>query len=201
MIDRLKFIEEINNSCKAFFLESTFFLHLSKANRFELKGNNISKALNNYKNYGEEVSILKWFDDYWVYLEIRFEEKNSFITISIFQGDVDDNIKNQLFRAEWDDFNNPDEKHPQPHWHITANQAMEKSFENFLEEEEEVGFVADLYKEQKSKIIDVNKIHFPMNGNWMNDGGHIHLINNHEKMVKWFQGFFSTMREQLEYVK
>jgi hypothetical protein len=201
MVEQLKLIQEINKSCKVFFLESTFFLHLSKVNRFELKGDNVSKALNNLKNYGQEISVLKWFDDYWVFIEIRFEDNNSFITISIFQGDANDNIKNQLFRAEWDDFNNPDEKHPQPHWHITSNQAMEKSFQNFLDEEEEVGFVADLYKEQKSKIIDVNKIHFPMNGNWINDDGHIHLINDNEKMVKWFQGFFSTIRVQLEYVK
>lgn len=201
MIEHQKFIEEINKNCKSFFLESTFYLQLSKTNRFELKGNNISKAVNNYKNYGTEVSVLKWFDDYWVYLEIRFENTNSFISISIFQGEADDEIKNQLFRAEWDDFNNPDEKHPQPHWHITTNQAIEKSFKNFLGEEEEIGFLAELYKEQTSKIINVNRIHFPMNGNWMNNGGHIHLINDNEKMVKWFQGFFSTIRSELEYVK
>lgn len=201
MIEQLKFIEEINKSCKAFFLESTFFLHLSKANRFELKGNNISKALNNYKNYGEEVSVLKWFDDYWVYLEIRFEDKNSFIRISIFQGNANDNIKNQLFRAEWDDYNNPDEKHPQPHWHITSNQAIENTFTELIEDDKEERFAAIILNEEKSKIIDINKIHFPMNGNWMNNGGHIHSINDKKKMVKWFQGFFSTMREQLEYVK
>lgn len=198
MIEQSKFIEEINKNCKAFFLESTFFLQLSKTNRFELKGNNISKALNNYKNGGEEISVLKWFDDYWVYLEIRFEDKNSFITISIFQGEADDKIKNQLFRAEWDDYNNPDEKHPQPHWHITSNQAIEKTFEELVEED---SFEAEILNEEKSKIIEINKIHFPMNGNWMNDGRHIHLIDDNVKMVKWFQGFFSTMKEQLEYAK
>lgn len=198
MIEKLKFIDEINKSCKAFFLESTFFLHLSKANKFELKGNNVSKALNHYKNYGEEVSVLKWFDDYWVYLEIRFENKNSFITISIFQGEANDKIKNQLFRAEWDDYNNSNEKHPQPHWHITSNQAIENTFVELVGDN---SFEAQILNEEKSKIIDINKIHFPMNGNWVNDGGHIHLIDDNVKMVKWFQGFFSTMREQLEYVK
>lgn len=201
MIDQLKFIEEINKSCKVFFLESTFFLQLSKANRFELKGSNISKALNNYISFGEEVSVLKWFDDYWVYLEIRFENNNTFITISIFQGEASDNKKNQLFRAEWDDYNNPDEKHPQPHWHITSNQAIENTFTELIETDKEEGFAALILNEEKSKIIDLNRIHFPMNGNWMNDGGHIHLINDNVKMIKWFQGFFSTMREQLEYVK
>lgn len=201
MIEQLELIDEINKSCKAFFLESTFFLQLSRANRFELKGDNVSKALNKYKNYGQEVSAIKWFNSYWVYLEIRFENKNSFITISVFQGEANDNIKNQLFRAEWDDYNNPNEKHPQPHWHITSNQAIENTFTELIEDDEEGGFAALILNEEKSKIIDLNKIHFPMNGNWMNDGGHIHLINDNSKMVKWFQGFFSTMREQLEYVK
>lgn len=193
MLEQLKFIADINKSCKVFFIESTFFLHPSKANRFELKGSNISKALNNYKNNGQEISVLKWFDDYWVYLEIRFEDKNSFISISIFQGKDIDNIKNQLFRAEWDDYNNPDEKHPQPHWHITSNQAIENTFTELIEDDEEEGFAAIILNEEKSKIIDISKIHFPMNGNWMNNGGHIHLIDDNVKMVKWFQGFFSTI--------
>lgn len=25
-----------------------------------------------------------------------------------------------MFRAEWDDYNNDQEIHPQPHWHFTA---------------------------------------------------------------------------------
>ena len=200
MIDKLKFIDDINKNCQLFFLESTFYLENLRANRFELRGNNISKALNRYKNNREEVSVLKWFDDYWVFMEIRFENENSFITISIFQGDANNNIKNQLFRAEWDDYNNPNEKHPQPHWHITANQAIENTFTELVEDEEQ-SFAALILNEEKSKIIDVNRIHFPMNGDWMNDGGDIHLINNSEKMIKWFQGFFSTMRKQLEYGK
>jgi len=201
MINQRKLISEINKSCRIFFLESTFYLQISKANRFELKGNNLSKAINNYKNFGSEVSVLKWFDDYWVYLEIRFEGKNSFITISIFQGEASDDVKNQLFRAEWDDYNNPDEKHPQPHWHITSNQAIENTFTELIEDDKEEGFAALILNEEKSKIIDINRLHFPMNGNWMNDDGHIHLINNNSKMVKWFQGFFSAMREQLELAK
>ena len=201
MINQLKLIEDINKSCSVFFLESTFYLQLSKVNRFELKGDNPSKALNNYKNNGEQVSVIKWFDDYWVYLEIRFEDKNTFISISIFQGEASDDRKNQLFRAEWDDYNNPDEKHPQPHWHITSNQAIENTFAELIEDDKEEGFAALILNEEKSKIIDINKIHFPMIGSWLNDDGHIHSINDNSKTAKWFQGFFSTMREQLEYVK
>ena len=52
----------------------------------------------------------------------------------------------------------------------------------------------------KTKIIDVNKIHFAMNGNWINDDTHIQSINDNVKIVKWFQGLFSHLRVQLEYV-
>ncbi len=200
MINQLKLIEEINKQCKIFFLESSFVLSLVK-NRFQLMGDNISKAVNNHKNDRNEISVLKWFDDYWIYIEIRFENKNTFISISVFQGEISDNIKNQLFRAEWDDYNNPDEKHPQPHWHITSNQAIENTFAELIENDKEEGFAAFILNEEKSKIIDINKIHFPMNGNWINNDGHIHLIDDNEKIVRWFQGFFSVMKSQLQYVK
>lgn len=201
MKEKRKFIEIINKNCQPFFMESSFHFELSKANRFELKGNNTSTAINNYKNHGEEVFVIKWVLDYWVYAEIRFENTNTFITISIFQGDASDPKKNQLFRAEWDDYNNPEETHPQPHWHITSNLAIEKTFAELVQDEDDGGFAAMVLNEEKSKIIDINKIHFPMNGNWINNGGHIHLIDNDEKIIKWFQGFFSSMKHQLEYAK
>ena len=48
------------------------------------------------------------------------------ITLSVFQGEETDKSKNQLFCAEWDDYENGDMKHPQPHWHFLSN----KSFKN-----------------------------------------------------------------------
>lgn len=197
-LDKKSLIDEINKTCRFFFAESTFFLQPSSANRFKISGSNSSKAINTNKNSKEEITVIKWFQNFWVYVDIRFENNNTFISISIFQGD-DKNDKNQLFRAEWDDYNNHDEKHPQPHWHITSNQAIENTFKEYTDNFENEDFIAVL-KAEKSRVIDVNKIHFAMNGNWINDQTHFHSINDKDKMVKWFQGLFSNMKIQLEYV-
>jgi len=108
-----------------------------------------------------------------------------------------DNTKHQLFRAEWDDFNNENEQHPQPHWHITSNQAIEKTFEEIANMDDSDTFVS-LLKDEKSKIIDVNKIHFAMNGNWMDKGTHIHSLNDETQIVNWFQGLLAHLKLQLE---
>lgn len=200
MIDKLNLIAEINRSCKRFFTESSFSLNPYTANRFRISGDNISKAKNYYYDMPEEVKVLKWFDDFWVYLDIKFENNNTFISLSVFQGEEPDNIKYQLFRAEWDDYNNKEEKHPQPHWHITPNQVIEKTFEELVSIEDSDTF-NNLLEEEKSKIIDVNKIHFAMNGNWINNESEIHPLNNEEKIVRWFHGLLSHLRTQLEFVK
>lgn len=201
MLDKSNIIKGINQSCKIFFTESTFFVSPSSANRFKITGNHLSKAINNYNNLKEEVNVIKWFSDFWIYLDIRFENLNTFITLSIFQGEENNNIKHQLFRAEWDDYNNTEEKHPQPHWHITANQVIEKTFVELAEITENSDTFVNLLQEEKSKIIDINKIHFAMNGNWINNETHIHSLNSEEKIIKWLLGLLSHLKEQLVYVK
>lgn len=200
MIDKLFLISEINNSCKIFFLESTFHFSPSNTNRFKSTGNNISKAINNYNDILDEINVIKWFNDFWIYAEIKFENQNSFISVSVFQGENNDNVKHQLFRAEWDDYNNEDEKHPQPHWHITSNQVIERTFEELANMQDSDDFVS-LLKEEKTKIIDVNKIHFAMNGNWINNDREVHSISDEKKIVKWFQGLLAHIKIQLEYVQ
>jgi hypothetical protein len=123
------------------------------------------------------------------------------ISLSVFQGKENDSIKHQLFRAEWADYNNDEEKHPQPHWHITANQAIEKIFEDFASEVDDRDFVS-LLKEEKSRVIDVNQIHFAMNGNWMTiNGSDVHPLNSEDQIIDWFRGLLTHIRKQLEYVK
>ncbi len=212
MINKKSLIDEINKGCKWLFT-SSFHLQQNDYNFFKISGNITSKALNNYKNEKQEVNVIKWFDAFWIYLEVRFtdtfepisrsnkkkvKKNNTFISLSIFQGEHNDDVKSQLFRAEWDDYNNEEEKHPQPHWHITSNQVIE-DFEEYTDIFKNEGFEESL-KEKKTKIIDVNKIHFAMNGNWINDDNHIQSINDNSKIVKWFQGLFSHLRVQLEYV-
>ena len=201
MLDPTNLIKEINDSCKILFTESTFILAPSSANRFRITGNNASKAINNNKNSIEEVNVIKWFYDYWIYIAIQFQDQNTFISLSVFQGEATDNTKHQLFRAEWDDFNNEKEQHPQPHWHITSNQAIEKTFEEIANMDDNSDTFVSLLKDEKSKIIDVNKIHFAMNGNWMDEGTHVHSLNDETKIVNWFRGLLSYLKLQLEYVK
>lgn len=198
MINKNLLIDEINKGCRLLF-DSSFHLQPSNVNRFRISGNQSSKSLNNYKSIKEEINVIKWFDVFWIFLEITFVEKNSFISLSVFQGEQSDNEKNQLFRAEWDDYNNEHEKHPQPHWHITSDQSIENTFKEYTDTFENEGF-AELLKQEKTKIIDVNKIHFAMNGNWINNETHVQSINDNEKIVKWFEGLISHLRLQLEYV-
>ena len=200
MIDKLFLISEINNSCKIFFFFFTFHFSLSNTNRFKFTGINFSKAINNYNDILDEINVIKWFNDFWIYAEIKFENQNSFISVSVFQGENNDNVKHQLFRAEWDDYNNEDEKHPQPHWHITSNQVIERTFEELANMQDSDDFVS-LLKEEKTKIIDVNKIHFAMNGNWINNDREVHSISDEKKIVKWFQGLLAHIKIQLEYVQ
>lgn len=199
MLDKVKIIDGINKSCKVFFAETSFFLHPSSTNRFKISGDNASKAMNNYNGYLEEIIVIKWFAEFWIYVDIKFEDQNTFISLSVFQGQADNDFKHQLFRAEWDDYNNPEERHPQPHWHITSNQVIENTFEEIANLSDSDTFLSML-KEEKSKIVDINKFHFAMIGNWINDETHIHLLDNEERIIKWFQGILSHMKIQLEYV-
>jgi hypothetical protein len=213
MINKKDFIDKINKGCKLL-CESSFYLQQDQYNYFNISGNFTSKAINNYKSEKQKINVIKWFDVFWIYLEIKFvdtfepisrintkriNKTNTFISLSVFQGNQTDDEKNQLFRAEWDDFNNEEERHPQPHWHITSNQAIEYTLEKLKTADEE-DFTSLILNEEKRKIININKIHFAMNGNWINNETHIQSINDNEKVVKWFQGLFSHLRIQLEYV-
>ena len=75
--EQLSLIEDINNSCRLFFSESTFFLRPSKTNRFMLTGSYSSSAINNHGNTSEEINVIKWFDDLWIYIEIKFEKNRN----------------------------------------------------------------------------------------------------------------------------
>jgi hypothetical protein len=202
MMNPKKIIDEISKSCKHFFPESSFLLNHHNNFRYYIIGNNTSKAVNNYNDTQEEVDVIKWFDDFWLYAHVRFEktgsvELNTFITISVFQGEADNKFKNQLFRAEWDNHAN-ETTHPQPHWHIYSNQKLEKSFDDFVEMVDEDGGFAQMLKEEK-KGVDVKKIHFSMVGLWASNGSDIHRIDDEKTIINWFQGILGRIKSQLEY--
>jgi hypothetical protein len=201
-------INSINSNLKNY-MGNSFHIHPSKHDAFSYVIDGTSLALNRFPNDTREVKVFKWVNDFWLFLEIKFiaHEKlvrkktkfqtNIFISLSVFQGDDTDNIKNQLFRAEWDDRNSPDEKRAQPHWHITSSQAIENTFEEYANVFDKPEIVQELEKE-KQKVLDVKKIHFAMNADWQSSGIYIHKINDVQQIVRWLQGMLIYIRAELE---
>ncbi|MCB9230407.1 MAG: hypothetical protein H6581_01985 [Bacteroidia bacterium] len=200
MIDFEELIKSINKNCKNIFGSSDFYLQLSKARTFRISGSPMSIAVNRHNNDAASVNVLHWFDDFWIFIEIKSFPPNTHISISIFQGKATDEVKGQLLRAEWDDFNNPEEEHPQPHWHITTDFAIEETFREFSEDLDD-GQSFETFEAAKTEIINVKNMHFAMVGNWQDSKGHVHPINDEEKILKWFQGVLLHLRTQLQYVK
>jgi hypothetical protein len=210
MIDPQKLIDTINSSCKPLLGQSFALTKKRQGNNFFLyRINGTSDALNKFDNPADIVKVLKWFNDFWVFLEIKFtiEEKKVInkrtneiyvcFSLSIFQGENSDNKKYQLFRAEWDDYNNTEEKHSQPHWHITSNQALEKTIEEYADIFDN-RYLISLLDEERNKVFDVKRIHFAMNGNWQNDETHIHKMENEQQIAKWLQGMLNHLRIELD---
>jgi hypothetical protein len=198
MLNPEELIKSINKKCEQVFADSKFFLYKYKNGIYRISGLD-AYAINNNRNAYEKVKVLNWFSDFWIFVEMSFKSNNTFITISIFQGQKEDENKHQLFRAEWDDYNNPEEKHPQPHWHITSNQVIEKSFKEYSKNFDDGNFLSVL-RNIETEIIDVKKIHFAMNGNWQNNENHIHQISNDDRIIKWFIGVLFHLKEELTFV-
>jgi hypothetical protein len=210
MVNPAKLVEALNQNCKNL-LSGVFCLKQFGGQSSTLtvyRNEGVSLAINRFENPIEQVKVQNFFDDFWLFMEIRFvydrsEEKqaglkiNTYLSISIFQGEQNDDNKNQLFRAEWDDHRNPLEIHAQPHWHATSNLAMERTFDEYSSVFDNGDFITML-KNEKSKIVDLSKLHFAMNGNWYNDSTHIHEIEDEKQMVKWLQGLLSHIRTELQ---
>lgn len=181
---------------------------LQKRNEFYYTIKGDSSALNRLKNSEELVTVSKWFNDFWLFFEIKFIfqhimpgkkkqiQTDTRISLSVFQGEDFDDKKHQLFRAEWDDYNNPDEKHAQPHWHITSSQAIENTIYEYATVFEHQDFLHVLESE-KQKILDVKKIHFAMNGDWQNSKTHIHEIADEKQIEGWLLGILNHIRTEL----
>lgn len=208
MNDYLGIVERINKECKVLFVENFKLIPaIGHHNIYIYRVEGCSYALNRY-DY-EPVKVLRWFNKFWIYLEVKFiieksklgnkllQNTHTNISLSVYEGEDNDERKVQLFRAEWDDMNNPSEKHSQPHWHISSNQAIEKTFEEYSNHFDNNDFIS-LLEEERSKLFELKKIHFAMNGNWQNDQTHIHSINDSEKVVKWLIGLISHIRMELE---
>jgi hypothetical protein len=213
MTDIPKIISELVNFSNNFFTESQLYFTKVKIipntfYHYYSTGNITSKAINCHSNDRIEINVIKWFDDFWFYLELKFikllEENDfkPFFSLSVFEGSFTDNIKNQIFRAEWDSFYD-NNYHPQPHWHFYSNSVLDNLVNNFssILNEDQSDFLS-LISEEKSPKININKMHFAMGAQWSNSiDGHISAIHSEEEFINWYKGLLTHIRYQLAYAK
>ena len=203
-----KIIDNLIKIGKNYFGEFFSFIH--KSNRFYSSSNNMSKAINIRNNDKIPINVINWFDDIWVFIEIRFIPSskkrtfpNTFFSLSVFQGAVDDSEKTQLFRAEWDNYTENNNNHPQPHWHIYPHKYkmnVHQDFEDFLELSEKDNDFSSFKKNDKD-LVEINKFHFAMNGQWSQNKLDIHTITEMKDLTSWFNGLLNHLKIELKYVK
>ncbi len=199
-------INAINKATEPFLMEkgSPFCLSQYHSSSYRLRINdNSSTAYNNYGNDGENVNVIKWFEDFWLFVDISFlRPSGTIISLSIFQGEETNPNKIQLFRAEWDDYDDGSLAHPQPHWHFLTNKLVEnnaKEFADLLGEEKET--FEEFLDNEMNKIIDLSKFHFAMNGDWPNSKLHVHQINDAAILANWFGGLLAYLKTELDFIR
>ena len=202
-----KIITELIKIGKDYFDNSFHFKQVS--NSFVAKSNFMSFAINNKKNDAQKVNVINWFDDLWFYIEIKYIPKidkkeiipNIFFSLSVFQGEISDEKKVQLFRAEWDNYDEPNNEHPQPHWHIYT-QKEDLTAENFEEEiQQETNPFNEFLESDRNKIINTDIFHFAMNGQWSENKSDVHSISIESDLTNWFRGLLNHLKKELKYVK
>ncbi len=222
-------IQKLNSIGQQHFPDTTFYLKRKNLSTWIIEGNSIAKNI--HKNNEHEVKVLKWFNDFWLYLEIKFKKIDSeykkwskdkreeficlldeqflkfygdfyqtFITLSIFQGNYSEN-KTQLFRAEWDNYEEFSENHPQPHWHIYPykyTKELHDDFEYFIElTKTDDDFRAYVTNKKDTNIIDLKKLHFAMNGQWSENKLDVHKIQTDNELTNWFSGILNHIKKEL----
>ncbi len=227
----IKTIDDIINTCSDLFDRKLVFSPFNKdINRvFVISGDDLSPALNNHNGEFEPINTLKWFNNFWIYIEIEFkpiaieskfqkgfdkkeyfkqlgdmffrinnEYFNIIISISIFQGGYQENEKKQLFRAEWDNFDD-NKIHPQPHWHVYPEENLKSGKDDISDFD--IDDKDDFLEDASLQKIDLKRIHFAMNGEWAQNGIQIHKINNPKILVNWLAGVLYHIKGQLKETK
>lgn len=157
-------------------------------------------AINVFEPRPYEINATPWFGDYWFFISIQFRSGKRnvvlpYASVSFFQ-DTGEMLK-QLFRAEWDNYPEIEGyNHPQPHWHFTAQLSDITSFRGLEEAEEENEYNKLL---GNSKSINLNRMHFAMAGEWLNDGNMFNSMDDEKTLVDWLISLFNHVREELWY--
>ncbi|MCH6234706.1 hypothetical protein [Cognataquiflexum rubidum] len=195
---QIQIIEKLNKFLKNYL--NLQFNPLKSVDNFTFLMEGSYEAVNYRRADAYQIKTIHWFDKFYLYIEVSFGSNYShkFISLSIFQGEATDTRKNQLFRAEWDDFNKEDEKRPQPHWHITRDKANYENFYsliNSFDSKEKSSF--ELFEMSDLEIFDTKKIHFAMSSNWHNRGNYVHKLDDANRIVDWIEGLLEHIKYEL----
>lgn len=201
-------IDSISRSFRDYFENGLKFIF--KDGAYVVEGT--QTTINRFEEPNEAVKAKKWFDDIWFYIKIRFvwcdeAKKIIYPTISIsFFLETAPNCLDQLFRAEWDSYENSSgPQHPQPHWHITSNLAVEKSLEDLRGNDDEVDdpccIFADLVKEEKKKLLKIHTMHFAMAGQWHETGDYKNDMHDANSIINWMKFLFTHVKTEIGYMK
>lgn len=171
------------------------------------------KAINRLEDgNASEVYVYNWFGSYYLYVEIKFilgskvpsrkrkpiiVVSQCSISISVFKL-LDTKIV-QLFRAEWDDFEDSHSPHPQPHWHIISDTSVSNTFDEYARYFGDDGFTSIL-KSEKEQISSLNKFHFAMKGKWDEGMKHSMCMESSKQVSSWFVGLLQSIKTELEYI-
>ena len=193
-----KIIEELNIFLKNYLRLS--FNPLKSNNFIQYKIEGSYDAINYKRHDSKKIKVVQWFRDFFLYIEVNYSTDylHKMISISVFQGENSDIRKNQLFRAEWDDYNKENESRPQPHWHITRDRANYENFSDLIDstvDSEKTSF--ELFEMSDNEIFDTKKIHFAMSSNWQNKESPVHKIDDASKVVKWLEGLLEHIKYEL----
>jgi hypothetical protein len=54
------------------YISADFVFHKKQSFLYVNSGTNVSTAINIRKNDSQQVNVSKWFDDFWLYIELRY---------------------------------------------------------------------------------------------------------------------------------
>ena len=103
-------------------------------------------------------------------------------------------------RAEWDGFNQVKNYHPQPHWHFTFLKSMYSSLYDACSSLEEDTWDSIILKEYSNIYANypIEKMHFAMSENWINQGTMVLSIPEPKDMAKWIYLLLHHVQNEYE---
>lgn len=125
------------------------------------------------------------------------------ISVRVFRGLYYDPNKIELFRAEWDIYQEGKDTHSQPHWHFLTGQKNNINF-NFLENENDkiLDFEVNRKSENNNFNLDaISKIHFAMSSNWFINGSQSIIVKDLKNYtICWLRGLITYIIDEIKYI-